>query len=380
MIRTALRRLGICLLLPAFLALGGCGSTPRTVCLAPSSSSPSSQCTCDSSNAACPAPPQYLYGAGVNGEVTVYPLLGGLVGTATSITGPATLGMTALGNQFLYVSDINHSSLDAWSIDPNTGLLTTVPGSPFSLSGLNFGAGMAVNVTAGVIYVAEAGQIEAFKVGSNGALTSVAGSPFPSGTNLYLTVDPETRFLFASDDDPPGSVFAFTLDSAGALHAVAGSPFPTAANSSGNTQPNAIVVEPTGNFVYTALRATGQVAGFSINQTSGVLTPVPTSPFAAGNGPLALTTANDFLYVANAMDGTVSGYSINTNTGVLAPLSGSPFAIPAGALATDFGSFLYASGPAGILAYNVDSNTGVPTLVTGSPFLPSGATVLTVVP
>lgn len=75
---------------------------------------------------------------------------------------------------------------------------------------------------------------------------------------------------------------------------------------------------------------------------------MPGSPFAAGGGASAIATFNnspgsDFLYVANTMAGTISGYSINPTTGALSPLAGSPFAISATSLATDLsgGTFMF---------------------------------------
>lgn len=369
LLRSQVALLLVLISLLALLALNGCGTNTK-VCNVSGD--------CCASGAECPAPPPHLYAAGLNGEVTVYPAFNGALGTPISVQGPtATLGMAVLNRQFLYVSDLNNSLLDGWSINLDTGGLTTIAGSPFGLSSFTFGAGLAASSQANVVYVAEAGQIEAFKADATGALAAVAGSPFPSGTNLYMTVDPQGRFLFASDDDPPGSVFAFTIDSAGALHAVAGSPFPTTTDPLGNTQPDEIVVDSTGSFVYTTLRATGQVAAFSIDPSSGVLTTVPGSPFPAGSGPITLTTANNFVYVSNATDQTISGYSITPVTGVLTPLAGSPFPIRAGALTTDpNGSFFYAAGSTGILAFTIDSTTGNLTPITGSPFPPSGATVL----
>jgi 6-phosphogluconolactonase (cycloisomerase 2 family) len=175
-----------------------------------------------------------------------------------------------------------------------------------------------VDNRAQVLYVADAGNIDALKADANGVLSAVIGSPFPAGTNFCLTVDPQDRYVLASDDTPPGSVLAFTIDAnTGALSAVAGSPFATIPGYVGTTQPSGIVVDSTGSFVYTGLLTTGQIAAFSIVPTTGALNPVPGSPFAAGNRPIALATVNNFLYVSNAQDFTVSGYSINPTTGVL---------------------------------------------------------------
>jgi 6-phosphogluconolactonase len=290
-----------------------------------------------------------------------------------------------LNNQFLYASNPaspvgGTSSIDAWSIAPGTGALTPLPGSPFSLGPLSFAAGLATNSAAQVLYVADAGKIDALHADATGALTPIVGSPFLGGGTLCLTVDPLNRFVFASDDAPPGNVVAFTINSTGALTAVPGSPFATIPGYVGTTRPTQIVTDATGSFVYTGLLTTGQVAGFSINAATGALALVPGSPFPAGNNPVSLATINNFLYVSNFTDGTISGYRIDPTSGALTALAGLPFAIHGGPLvASPFGGFLYTTGPGGLLALSVNPQTGALTQV-GSAIPYGGATVLTVVP
>jgi 6-phosphogluconolactonase len=361
------------------LAVGGCGYNSTKVC-------PLAGC-CGPGSDAC-AVPQYLYALGLNGQISAFPIDGGTgaPGSPTSTSGPAnSLGMAAINNQFLYASNPQlglgtSGSIDAWSINLSTGALTTVQGSPFSLGPLSLGAGLVANGPAQVLYVGDAGRIDALKADSNGVLSTVIGSPFPAGTNLFLTLDPQNRFLFASDDSPPGNVLAFTIDATtGALTTVAGSPFATIPGYVGNTRPGAIVVDSSGSFVYTALTATNQIAAFKITASSGALTAVIGSPFNSGNRPLFLATVNNFLYVSNTLDGTISGYTIDPSTGVLTSLAASPFAIYAGPLAVaPNGAYLYTTGTGGMLAFRIDPQSGALTQV-GSPIPYGGATVLTFV-
>jgi 6-phosphogluconolactonase len=364
----------------AVLALGGCGYNNTKVCNVAG--------CCGLASDTC-AVPQFLYALGLSGQVSAFPINDstGIPGPPVSTSGPTnSLGMAALNNQFLYVSNpqVTVSGpgglIDAWSINLGTGALTTVPGSPFSLGPLSVGAGLAVNKAAQVLYVGDAGKIDALKADGTGALTDVIGSPFPGGISLFLTVDPQNRFVFASDDTPPGNVLAYTVDPAsGALSTVSGSPFATIPGYVGDTQPGAIVVDSTGSFVYTALTAANQIAAFKIVAPSGALTPVPGSPFNSGTRPLALATVNNFLYVSNAQDGTISGFTIDSTTGALTQISGSPFAIYAGPLAaTPFLGFLYTTGSGGLLTLRIDPQTGALTPV-GSPIPYGGATVLTFV-
>jgi 6-phosphogluconolactonase (cycloisomerase 2 family) len=291
-----------------------------------------------------------------------------------------SLGMAALNDQFLYVSDFalgGPASIDAWSIDSSTGFLTPAPS--FSLGTLSIAAGLTIDFNNQILYVADAGKIDALQANTaTGALTAIPTSPFPSGINLFLTIDPTDHFLFSSVADPPGGVAAFTIDPlTGALTAVAGSPF--RADPISTVQPGEIVVDPSGKFVYVTLVQSNQVAAYSITTPSGALTPVPGSPFPAGNGPLGLTAANEFLYVSNG-DGTLSGYTIDSASGMLTPLANSPFPISARAITSDtFGGFLFVSGADGMTSFKVDVTSGALAQV-GTPIPYAGATVLAYVP
>lgn len=361
----------------ALLALSGCGSGNARFRICPTAN------CCGPTSNACLAP-QYLYATGLSGQIVGFPVeSNGALGLPVTTSDPSlTLGMTAINNQFLYVSDFQNEAIDAWTINASTGALTPVATSPFSLGSLSFPAGLAADGAGEFLYVADAGRIDGLKADATGALTAVPDSPVISGTNLYLTVDPQNRFLFASDEVPPGSVLAFTIDSGtGALTAVPNSPFATIPGYLGDTRPGAIAVDSSGSFVFTVLTATNQVAAFSITASSGALTPAPGSPFSTGPTPFSLTTANSFVYVSNAMDGTISGYSINPASGVLLmPLAGSPFAIRAGVLTTDpAGQFLYASGEGGIQAFTINPTTGALNQIAGSPFPAFGVGLLTFV-
>jgi 6-phosphogluconolactonase (cycloisomerase 2 family) len=371
----------------------GCGTKPVT-CNLPSSSSSSSTCSCG----ACPAQLlQYVYAAGDNGEVAAFPINESsfALETPTTTPGPASsLGAVQIGNAYLYASNpqaAGGGSIDAWTIDTATGALTAVSGWPFVLGSSAEPKGLAAAQGAEpageFLYVADTGKIDALQLntGTGGPVTTVAGSPFPSGTNVYLTVDPMSRFVFAADEDAPGGVLAFTIDAnTGVLTTVPGSPFAVGSNSN-PVSVSQIVVDPTGSFVYVTLPVIGQVAGFSIDASSGVLTPIPGSPFSAESGAFAIAVNNlqgvtpTYVYVANQMADSISGYSIDATTGALTPVASSPFAATGvTALVTGNLDHLYAYGGSGMMVFSVDPNSGALAPV-GSPIAFSGATVLTYV-
>jgi 6-phosphogluconolactonase len=69
------------------------------------------------------------------------------------------------------------------------------------------------------------------------------------------------------------------------------------------------------------------LSGFSIEPSSGVLTPLNASPFDTANVPnsIAIHPNGRLLYTANLNSFEISGYFIDPVTGTLTPIAGSPF-------------------------------------------------------
>jgi 6-phosphogluconolactonase len=357
------------------LALTSCGtSTPPIVCALPGSTGSMGTCTCGSGTAACPVQPgpAFLYAVG-SGQVLAFSLdhnSGGLT-TIGPAPGPSmSLGITAVNNQFLYAPDSLQTQLDGFSIDQTTGALTALAGSPFSTGTFSVPVGLASPAGSSLLYAADAGRVDAFTVSATGIPTAISSSPFPSGSGLFLAVDPSGKFLYTAADNSlgTGGIFAFTIDSTGALTAVPGSPF----TLPGQTGINSLLIGivDTGPYVYAALFPTNQIAAFSVSSSTGALVPVPGSPFPTGTSPIQIVFASGFLYALNE-DG-ITGYSIDSANGVLTPLSGSPFAIFGGSMAADsFGEYLYVTGGE-IQAFDINSANGNLSAVAGSPFPASG--------
>jgi len=93
-----------------------------------------------------------------------------------------------------------------------------------------------------------------------------------------------------------------------------------------------ITVDPTGKFAYVTNYEGFTVSGYEINPSTGGLTAVPGSPFAAGEGPTSVTVdpSGKFVYLSDdfANGQQVNGvwaYGIDNATGTLTGLPGSPF-------------------------------------------------------
>ena len=105
-----------------------------------------------------------------------------------------------------------------------------------------------------------------------------------------VTLVGNTEFLYTANVQDK-TISAFVVDgNSGTLTPLSGSPY------HGSTSLGGLAVTPTstltGNFfLYASDPQAKTVIAFTINGTTGALTPVPGSPFAAANAPKLLTVA-----------------------------------------------------------------------------------------
>jgi 6-phosphogluconolactonase (cycloisomerase 2 family) len=106
----------------------------------------------------------------------------------------------------------------------------------------------------------------------------------------------------------PGWVFGFTIGSGGALSPTANSPYKA------GVKPSAIASDPTDRYVYVTDYASNQLIGYTILDlgTLNTLSFLPNGPFKTGNEPISLVIdpRGQFIYIANALDNSVSAYEI----------------------------------------------------------------------
>jgi len=165
-----------------------------------------------------------------------------------------------------------------------------------------------------------------------GALTPITGSPFGSTALSAIAVNPAATFLFAVNgninDVGFSTISSFTIDaSTGALT-------PLNSTQYSGKDLGAVLVHPSGNFLYVVDDTDYTIMAFTIGG-DGTLTPISGSPFSLGESTespqgMATDPQGQFLYVADSNQGVpgngyISGFTIDASTGALTPISGSPF-------------------------------------------------------
>jgi 6-phosphogluconolactonase len=279
----------------------------------------------------------------------------------------------------VYIIDLDRKLVDGYQLAPATGALTAVAGAHAQLAD-GSPVAIAIEPAGRFVYVASIGDnaIHGFSIDpQTGALSPVGQSPLVLSPNVpdgTLAVDPAGRFLYVTGRN---GVRSFAIDaSSGALAEIAGSPFGAAVVFGG-----AMVFHPSGRFMYNAGPA---LNAFRVEAQTGSLTPLPGSPVVQGVGsdPTATTVAIDpqgrFLYVVatftvGPLADTVSGYAIDATTGALTPVPGSPFAAapsPYSVAVDRDGRFLYVGNDDSyeVSAFSIDQTNGALVPVVGSPF------------
>ena len=272
--------------------------------------------------------------------------------------------------KFLYVANSGQGENDVSLFDIGSDGTVSEVSPRTSVGTLPFL--LAMDPAGSYLYVANAlsNNISVFSIdASTGILSPVTGSPFSinlSPKNMQLA--PSGKFLYVSAPSQPTGVVAVFSVNAGALSLVA---FTLTADNN----PAGLAIDPSGSFLYTANATASSISIYCIAPApcetgtpgpSGTLQQVPQSPLAdTFQHPVALIVdpTGKFLYVANQGSNNISTYSITSGTGFPVAITDSPFGSesqPSFLVADPNGKYLYVgnqTGSAGIQAFGVSSGS-----------------------
>jgi 6-phosphogluconolactonase len=237
--------------------------------------------------------------------------------------------------KFLYVQ--GESGVYGFNIQAG-GVLTPVTGSPFSVAGPPSSPGfqtpahiMAVDQMNRYLYVSTSAGISAYTLDpSTGALTAISGSPFGASVSgsWTITVTPNNSFLYQLESTNTGVMYGYRIDSSsGALTALSSSPFSVGncgSSMAGTPGPDNITIPSAGNFMYT------NCGIYSLDNATGAVAQVST--FAPGDWPV-INPTGDLLWAITDQqncfqcDVGVTTYQVDASTGNLTAVPNSFFVL-----------------------------------------------------
>ncbi len=229
-------------------------------------------------------------------------------------------------------------------------------------------------------------DVVTFHVSNTGALTSTATLGTGSVPTAII-VAPNRRFAFVADSavgSDTGGISQYTMSSSSGV--LAGNTTDANGNPGSipvppvlaGTNPVALAVDSKGKFLFVANQGSNNISVFTINQSTGIITPIAGSPFSTAVGPTGLAVSGNHLFVANQGAGVVSAYSFDSTSGALSAVSGSPFTAGLTPTALDVdpaGQFLYVADQVGHAVLGFSVKDGQLTPLTGSPFATGSAPV-----
>ena len=263
--------------------------------------------------------------------------------TFSFTTGPCGGGVGGGANTFLYVGVPTTPAIRGYQADLNTATLAEVPGSPFPYAGAKSPGALIVNKD--FVYATSTDQttdasgapvpsgtstIWVYRADASGTLTQVQTLTVPT-TQAALFLEPTGHNIY--DVDVNSNILTLTINADGTLTNTGSKLTPPGALES-------LAFSPGGQMAYASV-VTGTVPGcdkgpcptndatweVTRDATSGALTfnrQVGTNQHlfdmqidASGKYLLSLTTSTQ-----------ISVYSINSSTGDLTPVPGSPFSTP----------------------------------------------------
>lgn len=193
---------------------------------------------------------------------------------------------------------------------------------------------------------------------TSGALT-LSLTSYTARTNpTNLVFSPSGSHLFVINRGTSDISSYSVSSSSGALNTIA-------LSTVTGSNPEDLAIHPNGSYLYTLCVGSNRI--YMHKNTGGTVSALTPAFINTGNGPkkLVISPNGKYVYVSNNTDNTISVYSIDSSTGLLTQIAGSPFAAVSGAgvyalSVTPESRFLIASGDSngnGYI-YQIDDTTG----------------------
>jgi 6-phosphogluconolactonase len=222
--------------------------------------------------------------------------------------------------KYLYIP-FNDGTVFGYAIDGKTGALTTVANGVAAPGGNS----IAANPAGTLLFVSDfgTGNISVFNISqTDGSLSAVSGSPFPSGIlAAQIATDGLGKYLYVTSGLGGTQVAALAINqSTGALSTVIGSPFTFSMSKVLGENSGKYLVGITGvdSHLYVfGIDQTGALSEIGLPLTQSIPVDLAVSPVASPNG--------SFVYTFDGLSLPMEGYELNASTGALTAVPNSPF-------------------------------------------------------
>lgn len=285
--------------------------------------------------------------------------------------------------KFVFSADALTDDITTYAINSSSGALTTQT-TTLTTAAVSL---MATDVFGQTAYVTANASNTMFNFSinpTNGAL-SLLGSATGQTQPNALAVDPSGRFAYTGLGSQI-QVFKGAQTIAEAQTSTADTCTP---NTCGTI--DALTVDPTGRLLFAANPATQTISAFRIDPSLGTLTEIGVTSTAEHPFVLSPDPTGRFIYSLDAVKGVLTQYAISPSgslTSVGAPLNfdGGPSNISANALAMAIdpsGRFAYVAQQVGdntVLPFTLDPLTGAPTMISGGAVSQATAVSLSIDP
>ena len=249
----------------------------------------------------------YVVSGTASATLTEYPLSSGTIGSAATASEPLTVpgfagdtiiptGITVLANNAaVYVATYDQSAY-------NPGGSTTSTANP--------------------------GWVFGYAVGSGGAMTAAANSPYQAGVKpSALAAEPTNRYVYVTDY-ASSQLIGYAILDGSTLRYLTSGPFTT-----GN-EPSAITIDPRGKFIYLTNQLDNTVGAFSIDLPTGtptkIVNVIGSQLNCTDTQPVAIVVdpaIGRFVYTANHLGNSVSGFVLDPTAGSLKVSQASPYPV-----------------------------------------------------
>jgi 6-phosphogluconolactonase len=231
-------------------------------------------------------------------------------GAAQVIEFALSLDVSPDGN-WLIALDGTTTQLDIYQINKSTGGLVLSSTVPFSIPNAQVLGKMVKVAPNGELIFASLGTggdlVFTFNTANGATVLSQTLAPISTQTSENgLAIDSTTTHLFIARSGLNGGLAEYTIGTNGALTSVTGSPFAAGA------QPLSVALDPSNTYAYVANGTDATISGYTVG--NGVAVPLAGSPYASGASVRALTldkTGKYLLAAAFAGAPDLTMYSIS---------------------------------------------------------------------